>query len=284
MIAMASTNTSKRDPRTYYDELYSDYEKHWSKDHMHYGFWDEGIKTHEESLINTVKTVTDALEIKDGMKVLDAGCGVGGASRYVVNHYNVSVNGITYSDLLLKKAREYSKSYDKSILKFQFMDYTKTDFKDEAFDCIFGLESVCYANDKHDFIKEAYRILKPGGKLVVADGFQIKDNLNEHEEKILDEFCQGWALPNLASVDYFQEGLEKNNFKNISYIDKTPLVLKSSKLMYDHIKYLMIPCYIASKLHLIKKSYYDDCVGVIRQKEIIDDGIAGSGMFVATKN
>ena len=275
---------SARDPKTYYDELYSDYEKNWSKDHMHYGFWDEGITTHEESLINTVKTVTDALEIQDGMKVLDAGCGVGGASRYVVNHYKAGVTGITYSDLLLEKATEYSTSYDPSILKFHFMDYTKTEFPDESFDRIFGLESVCYANDKHDFIKEVFRILKPGGKLVVADGYQIKNTLNEHEAKILDEFCEGWALPNLATVDYFREGLEKYGFENIQYIDKTPLVLKSSKKMYDHIRPYMIPCYIASKLHLIKKSYYIDCVGVIRQKQIIDDGIAGYGMFVAEKN
>ncbi len=217
------------------------------------------------------------------MKILDAGCGVGGTSRYAVDNYGVSVTGITYSNTLLDKARKYSKSYDQSQLNFHFMDYTNTDFPDETFDGIFGLESVCYAQDKHDFIKEANRLLKPGGKLVVADGFQIKNDLTNHENKILDEFCQGWALPNLSHTEYFRKGLQKEGFENIEYIDKTEQVKKSSQLMYDHVHRFMIPCYIASKLRIIKRSYYDDCIAVVRQKQVIDDGVAGYGMFVATK-
>ncbi|MEE9339579.1 MAG: methyltransferase domain-containing protein [Methylococcaceae bacterium] len=270
-------------PSKYYDELYADYEKNWSPHHLHYGFWEEGIKTHEESLVNTTKTVLNALDIQKGDRILDAGCGVGGSSRYLLDNYDASVVGITYSDLLLKNAIKYSKRYDPSKIEFHFMDYTNTEFKDESFDKIFAIESVCYAKDKHDFIKEAYRILKPGGKLVVVDGFQIKDNLNEEENKILSEFCQGWALPNLATSHYFSKGLQKYGFEINDILDKTEQVKKSSKKMYDHVRKWKELCFIASKLKLIKQSSYDDLIGVLRQKEIIDQGIAGYVLFSATK-
>ena len=271
------------DPSKYYDELYSDYEKNWSPHHLHYGFWDEGIKTHEESLINTTKTVLNALDIQKGDKILDAGCGVGGSSRYLLDNYDASVVGITYSDLLLKNARKYAQHYDPSKIEFHFMDYTNTEFPDESFDKVFAIESVCYAKDKHDFIKEAHRILKPGGKLVVVDGFQFKDDLNDKENKILSEFCQGWALPNLATSYNFSTGLHKYGFKDINIVNKTEQVKKSSKKMYDHVRKWKELCFIASKLKLIKQSSYDDLIGVLRQKEIIDQGIAGYLLFSAIK-
>lgn len=268
----------------YYDELYSDYKKNWSRDHLHYGFWDKGIKTHEESLVNTVKTVMNNLDIQKGDKILDAGCGVGGASRYVLDNYDASVIGITYSELLLKNAIKYSECYDPSKIEFHFMDYTNTDFENESFDKIFALESVCYAHDKHDFIKEANRLLKPGGKLVVADGFLLRKDLNEHESKIYAEFLRGWELTNLAHVDYFSKGLEKYGFENIDFIDKTIQAKKSSEYMYKNTPIIMVLCYVLSKMNLVKRNYYEHVVSAVRQKECIERGIWGYAMFVASKS
>ena len=43
--------------------------------------------------------------------------------------------------------------------------------KDETFDVVYGIESVCHAFDKKAFLEEAWRVLKPGGVLVILDGF-----------------------------------------------------------------------------------------------------------------
>jgi len=271
------------DPEGYYNQWYPVYERSWSKDHMHYGFWDDDIKSHEESLENTIKTVFSELEPLKGDYILDAGCGVGGSCRYLLDHYDVTVSGITYSDLLLKKAREKSINYDSNRLQYYFMDYTNTEFEDETFDRVYAIESVCYAQDKHDFIKEAFRILKPGGKLVVADGFQFKDELTIFERKILDEFLRGWELPNLALVSYFRKGLEKYGFELIKFTDKTQQARKSSLKMYKNSRLMAFLSNIGSKLRLVDRSYYHHIMSIVRQKECIERGVWGYGMFSAIK-
>jgi ubiquinone/menaquinone biosynthesis C-methylase UbiE len=52
------------------------------------------------------------------------------------------------------------------------MNYCATNFPNESFDIVWGCESICYADDKDQFIKEAWRLIKsPAAGLVVADGF-----------------------------------------------------------------------------------------------------------------
>lgn len=48
--------------------------------HLHYPIWEEGITEYKDASLNTSKVVIKALQVKDGDKVLDAGCGVGWVS------------------------------------------------------------------------------------------------------------------------------------------------------------------------------------------------------------
>jgi len=92
---------------------------------------------------------------------------------------------------------------------FKVNDFTDTEFKDESFDVIWAIESVCYAAQKINFLKEAFRLLKEGGRIVVADGFLKREPQSEREKKILEDFCEGFALPGLEYFDKFEEELRK---------------------------------------------------------------------------
>ena len=55
---------------------------------LHYGFWDKGTKSKKESLLNQYREVIRLLQPKSNELVLDAGCGIGGASLWLTKKTN----------------------------------------------------------------------------------------------------------------------------------------------------------------------------------------------------
>ena len=157
----------------YYDETLPYYKYLWSKEAnaLHYGFWDKETRNVQEALLNENKFLAEAADIKVTDKVLDAGCGIGGSSIWIAKNIGADVVGITLSEKQLGEAKKLAAENNlnsKVKLDFRLGDYLKIGFSDNAFDVIWAIESVCHTEDKADFLKEAYRILIPRGRLVFS--------------------------------------------------------------------------------------------------------------------
>jgi len=248
--------------KEYYEECHSSFQ-HWGEEgpyNMHYGFWDENTYSHIQSLINTNRVLAERVKVISGDKILDAGCGMGASAIWLAKHYNVEVIGITISELEYKKAQIFAKAagvLDK--VKFYIGDFTNTNFNDESFDIIWGIESVCHIINKKDFIKEARRILKNNGKLIISDGFIKKDNLNKLDEWLLDNWIKRWRVPNLVKVSDFQKYLEETRFKNVKFIDITKNILPSSREIFKR-GILGWPVYKLKRKNLIQMNHVEGCI------------------------
>mmetsp|Transcript_31020 Transcript_31020/g.44058 ORF Transcript_31020/g.44058 Transcript_31020/m.44058 type:complete len:279 (-) Transcript_31020:446-1282(-) len=118
-------------------------------------------------------------------KVLDVGCGVGGTSRYLAKKLGsgADVTGITLSPNQVKRATELAVEQEVPNAKFQVMNALKMDFPDNSFDIVWACESGEHMPDKKAYIDEMMRVLKPGGKFVMATWCQRDDREVPFDEK-----------------------------------------------------------------------------------------------------
>ena len=279
---MNMTNRVNKKIEEYCDDTLILYNILWSKA-LHYGFWNKGTKKLSDAVENTNRFVSELLDLHENDYVLDAGCGVGGSSFFMAENFGVKIIGISLSSKQIKQARkDAEKLHLGNSVSFEKMDFNNTKFKDETFTKIFYIESACYARNKLDFLREAYRLLTTGGKIVIVDGFLIKKSLSEKEKEIYDKCLLGWKVDNLSLKDDFLNDLRKLGFKNIKFYDKTDEVMPSSRRMALY-GYLFFPVtFILSKLKLISKNIYGHTVACINQKKTLHN-FTNYGVFYAEK-
>jgi cyclopropane fatty-acyl-phospholipid synthase-like methyltransferase len=220
----------------YYDTCETDYRLLWDLDHshaMHAGYWDTHTRSLRDALRRENEVLAEIANIKKGEHILDAGCGVGGSAIFLAQTYDCHVIGITLSAKQAQTATDKASQLGlQDMTTFKVMDYTCTDFPSQTFDVVWGMESICHASDKRLFIKEAARLLKPAGRLIVADGFAKKPPRNLKDQEQMDCWLKGWGVQALDQVEMFENSLKSEGFKNIFFRDITMHVLPSSRRLY----------------------------------------------------
>ena len=274
--------------RSYYDYMLPFYKLFWYKgsesNALHYGLWDKDTKNLEEALLNTNKFMADKVNLTSNDKVLDAGCGIGGSSIWIASNYKAKVVGVTLSPKQVKKAKQLAEAntVDEPV-QFYARDYLNTKFEDNSFDVIWVIESVCHANNKIDFLEEAYRLLRKGGRLIIADGFLIRNIKNNEEQKIIDDFTLGFALPNITTVKDFEADMKRVGFRDITFWNKTIEVSPSSKRMYRMGRFSYPIVKVMEKLNLTSKILTLNIRAIIVQYDGVRLGLGGYGFFYGEK-
>jgi len=271
----------------YYDQCEVDYKYNWHLDDcfaLHIGYWDDTINSLPEALLKQNEIMKKKGQITAGDMVLDAGCGIGGSSIYLAKNCGCKVMGITLSKKQADSAVVLSKKHNiDHLIKFQVMDFSKTAFADETFDVIWALESSCYANSKQTFIKEAYRLLKKKGKLILADGFESKQCFSILERRLLNNWINRWAVDSLESIENFKFFLHDAGFVNIEFENISKNVIPSSKRLFFR-SLLAFPIAKISELNGIRnKIQNDNIIGAIFQYLSLKFNLANYGIFYAEK-
>jgi len=165
----------------------------------------------EQAQQNKFKKLIDLLEVKDGDKVLEIGCGWGGFSEYLAKNYNVTIDCITIS----KKQFEFTKNRinDAGLnnkVNVMFLDYR--DLK-EKYDRIASIEMIEAVGEKYlnKYFETIKRSLKENGSAAIQ-GITIRDDLFERYRSS-EDFIQKYIFPGgfLPSLGFMKSLIKKNN-------------------------------------------------------------------------
>ena len=178
----------------------------------------------EDSKIRHQRLMIAKLELREGMTVVDIGCGIGGPMRRVVREAGVRAVGINTSEVQLDKA----KSLDAEAGLDQMVDYLSCSFMDmgaiadDTFDRGYAIESTCHAPDKVGAFSEIYRVLKPGAlfwgqEMCMTDKFDPSDNRHLAIKK---DLMHGIALKDIATMGEVTRALEAAAFQVIEAKDR----------------------------------------------------------------
>lgn len=226
---------SNREIADYYDQTEVHYRRFWKLDShfaIHYGIWEKGIRNFGEALENTNRILAKRSGIDSFSNVLDAGCGIGGSAIYLARNQGCRVTGISLSKKQIEKAQQISITNSLNhLLQFYAKDYSKTGFPSETFNVVWALESVGTAQDKGAFLSEAFRVLKPGGILILADYFKTKAT-PVSDQPLLRSWLELWAISDLETIDSFILLLKESGFYNNNVEDFTKEITPSAKRMY----------------------------------------------------
>jgi tocopherol O-methyltransferase len=213
----------------FYDASSSLWENIWGE-HMHHGYYGADGKKKLEKRQAQIDLIEELLKWSAynspaTPKIIDIGCGIGGSSLYLAEKLHGEVVGITLSPVQANRAQERATAMDLSDkATFKVANALDIPYPDNSFDLVWTLESGEHMPDKDQFLQECYRVLKPGGRMILAtwchrstegQAGALTPSETKHLQKIYDVYC----LPYVISLPDYEEIVTKCGFEGMRSAD-----------------------------------------------------------------
>jgi len=159
--------------------------------------------------------------LREGETVLDLGAGAGFDCFLAADKVgkNGRVIGVDMTPEMIEKARENVKKGDYGNVEFRLGEIENLPVADNSVDAVISNCVINLAPDKRRVFREAYRVLKPGGRLMVSDIVLLKE---------LPDFIRNSIAAYIGCVagavmkDEYLGAIKAAGFQETRVIDETP--------------------------------------------------------------
>ncbi|KAL6713052.1 Delta(24)-sterol C-methyltransferase [Lecanora helva] len=157
----------------------------------------EAVTRHEHYLAHI-------MGLREGMKVLDVGCGIGGPAREIAKFAVVEIVGVNNYEYQVSRARKLS-AVNKGVaqqLSFATEDFTQLSSPPDSFDAVYGIEATAHAHSLEAAYREIYRVLKPGGVFGLYEWLMTDryDDDNPQHRTLRRGIEQGDGIPQMVTI------------------------------------------------------------------------------------
>ncbi|MBF6330386.1 methyltransferase domain-containing protein [Nocardia transvalensis] len=206
---------------------------------LHYGYWDS-----ESDADGPIEAATDrltdlmisGLHAQPGQRMLDIGCGNGNPTLRLALTKDVSVVGITISRLQAEQAQARVAELGLAErAEFRLADAMDMPFPDASFDLAWALESMLHMPDRGRVLAEAARVLRPGGRLAIADVVE-RGPVSPEGKVVLDHIRTTYKIGSLGTAEEYREHLAANGFVDVEITDITDKVNRTGIVLADTVE------------------------------------------------
>jgi len=250
----------------------------------HFGFYPEGKKISEkEAQILMQELVAKKLKLTSIDLVLDAGCGQGVVSAFLAKKYGCKIEGITVVPFEVKKANLLVKKLNVSDkVNYSIMDYSKTKFDNNHFDCIYTTETLSHSTNIRKTLKEFSRILKKDGRVAFFEYTLAEDkDFSKSEMRILEKVAKGSAMDSLKDFrhDKFQNVLSEAGFTNV----KVDNISENTGPSLVRLRKFMIVSYYLFVKPFGLQEKFPNASAAVEFYKMAEKGLIRYNIFTATK-
>jgi ubiquinone/menaquinone biosynthesis C-methylase UbiE len=211
-----------------------------------------------------------------GTRVVDFCAGLGGPSRYLAHRYGADVTGIELTPARVKGAEELTRRVGlQDRVRLIEGDVMQVPLADGSVDVVISQEALLHVPDKPRALAEAYRILKPGGRIVFTDWIAHR-SLDEADTALM---WQGMAVRTLYSLPVYARLIGEAGFAVMSVEDLTKewgALLTQRLAMYRKLREETAAAGTPAGHDAFYESY-------VRFVDLVNQAILGGGRFAGEK-
>lgn len=185
----------------HYDSLDELYREVWG-DQVHHGLWRTGRETLAEARDQLEEFIAGEIAITAGDRVCDIGCGYGSVARMLAEKRGAEVTAITISPA--QNAEAVRRNAGRANPRFLAGDWLGNDLPSSSFDAAIAVESSEHMPDKAAFFAQAARVLRPGGRLVVASWLTSECPSPWQKRRLLEPIGRESRMPLLGSENEYR--------------------------------------------------------------------------------